>query len=536
MARFAAAATLMAAFFAASAVLAADLKLPRTPGKTAAYAECPVTVRAGASPHCCDGWNSHRKSFSGMCSRHEVSDAIGWSRRRPALKGSQRVGPKTVQLVSRQGQCDLPNSISAEPCILQATNASPATLEAASCALTPPPIRSASVSQPFVVAIEESVSEGARPIVSGTTNLPDGTQLTILIRKPRLPNAEERLGVDLAACGDDCSSSTATGTALGGVAVKNGQFRDGPFTDKGDALSPGTYVLEIMIPEAASQPPGVLAIIGPRGENMTGPLVGACCLAGAQGQRAIENTIDEKLREAPIFGASIYYARYVEINPNPSTEAFEFRAEAKGRCPDHEDLNGSTLTRPCAAAEMVVGQPTAGPSSAGPTPREGELINVAFMLSGIDAFLSRVANQVVGLTLMEQFHLLAVVWGAIHIVTNVSWPRIRANRGTRIIYHVCTAFVVALSVFKIAGHLLRLLVEFQEWHFLATEVGIVVVACVVGLILYQMHGRRWTWTGVFRAYVTPILSVSFLSHWEAVKAIFSLLPYLKVLIALVPAM
>ena len=59
------------------------------------------------------------------------------------------------------------------------------------------PAGNGSVWQPFVVKIETSVSEGARPIVTGTTNLPDRTHLSIWIKRPWLPNAKERLAVGL---------------------------------------------------------------------------------------------------------------------------------------------------------------------------------------------------------------------------------------------------------------------------------------------------------------------------------------------------
>jgi hypothetical protein len=92
------------------------------------------------------------------------------------------------------------------------------------------------------------------------------------------------------------------------------------------------------------------------------------------------------------------------------------------------------------------------------------------MFSDFDDFISKLAQQVSSLTLIQQLHILAVaciVWGAFHILSNVSWPRIRRNRGTRLIYSVCTGFVVTIIIFKISSHLLKMIVEFQEWHFLA---------------------------------------------------------------------
>ncbi len=184
--------------------------------------------------------------------------------------------------------------------------------------------------RPFVVSIETSVSGGARPIVTGTTNLPGGTQLYILVKKPWLPNGKERLAMGLSACGDDCfplqtNSKLPDGGAGLGVVVKNGHFSDGPFTDNGAALRPGEYVLEVSVYFAATQPADVRAIIGPLGENMTGPLVGGCCFGAHMSQAEIQKELDKLRSATPTVGASIYYARYVEIGEseqsNPLTAA-----------------------------------------------------------------------------------------------------------------------------------------------------------------------------------------------------------------------
>jgi hypothetical protein len=162
------------------------------------------------------------------------------------------------------------------------------------------PARNASASQPFVVTIETAVSNGARPIVTGTTNLPDGTHLWMRILKPYLPNAKERLAVGLAACEDNCLPFTTTNDVLQDeVVVKNGKFSDGPFTDKGAALSPNTYILEISLHIAAIEPPDVHAIIGSLGENMTGPLVGACCFGNYYEPAAVR--VDEAFNSWPSY-------------------------------------------------------------------------------------------------------------------------------------------------------------------------------------------------------------------------------------------
>jgi hypothetical protein len=174
-------------------------------------------------------------------------------------------------------------------------------------------------SHPFVVSIETSFSGGARPTVTGTTNLPDGMQLTMRLQKPWLPNVKERLAAGLTACGDDDCSPLMTHSNLPngvgfGVIVKNGHFSDGPFTDKGAALRPGLYVLEVIGFWAATQPPDVRAKIGELGENMTGPLVGGCCFGGHLDQAEIQKVLDKQRSSASILGASIYYAGYVTID------------------------------------------------------------------------------------------------------------------------------------------------------------------------------------------------------------------------------
>jgi RNA polymerase subunit RPABC4/transcription elongation factor Spt4 len=176
----------------------------------------------------------------------------------------------------------------------------------------------ASVSSPFQVAIEASASGDARPTATGTTNLPDGTQLMIWLQKPWLPDGKERMAAGLTACGDDDCFSLQTYTKLPnahgfGVVVKNGRFSDGPFDYKGAAPRPGNYVLVVSSFFASLQPPEVRAVIGELGENMTGPLVGGCCFGSHKDQAEIQKELDEQRRAAPVVGASIYYARYVEI-------------------------------------------------------------------------------------------------------------------------------------------------------------------------------------------------------------------------------
>jgi hypothetical protein len=98
----------------------------------------------------------------------------------------------------------------------------------------------------LTTAIENPV----RPIVTGQTNLPDGTQLLLTISR-----AESRF------------------EAQSKVKVVKGGFRSEQFSQKGADLNPGKYKLEIVMPVAAVQTPEVRAVIGTNGEKMSGPLV-----------------------------------------------------------------------------------------------------------------------------------------------------------------------------------------------------------------------------------------------------------------------
>ena len=54
------------------------------------------------------------------------------------------------------------------------------------------------------------------------------------------------------------------------VAVENGQFRAGPFSQKGNPLNPGSYLVDISSPLATFQPAAVRTVIGQRGEHLHG--------------------------------------------------------------------------------------------------------------------------------------------------------------------------------------------------------------------------------------------------------------------------
>ena len=96
-------------------------------------------------------------------------------------------------------------------------------------------------------------------IVSGTTNLPDGTILSIGIFGP--PGS---------AFNRDASCDAMTGIT---VAVSHGAF--GPIGLGGTygCLTPGAYSYLVIMRAPFMQPPSVIAVIGKNGSNLTGHLV-----------------------------------------------------------------------------------------------------------------------------------------------------------------------------------------------------------------------------------------------------------------------
>lgn len=100
------------------------------------------------------------------------------------------------------------------------------------------------------VTMSTKIQGGDKPIVLGKTNLPDGTDLMVSIERNK--------------------------NAYGGqskVKVSRGEFRVGPFSQKGSAFNPGTYTLKITVPFAPTQPASVQSVIGDHGQKLQGSLV-----------------------------------------------------------------------------------------------------------------------------------------------------------------------------------------------------------------------------------------------------------------------
>lgn len=102
----------------------------------------------------------------------------------------------------------------------------------------------------LTVTISAKAEGGDKPIVIGTTNLPDGIELMISLRRKEINYmAEDK------------------------TRVKGGAFRAGPFSQNGADLNPGIYILEVATPLASLQPPPTWPVIGNDGANLDGPSV-----------------------------------------------------------------------------------------------------------------------------------------------------------------------------------------------------------------------------------------------------------------------
>ena len=101
----------------------------------------------------------------------------------------------------------------------------------------------------LTVTLTAQADGGDKPDIHGKTNLPDGIEIMITLRRKE-----------------------SNYMAQDKTKVKDGAFRVGPFSQKGVALNPGTYMLEVTMPLASLQPPSTWPIIGNDGANLQGPL------------------------------------------------------------------------------------------------------------------------------------------------------------------------------------------------------------------------------------------------------------------------
>ena len=108
----------------------------------------------------------------------------------------------------------------------------------------------AGLSYAIEVELSTDVQTPSRPTIQGTTNLPDGTKLTVIVsRKESAYRAESS------------------------IEVSSGRFVVGPLSQRGNELNSGIYQLEVALLPAAEQPLSVQQVIGRLGGKLSGPSV-----------------------------------------------------------------------------------------------------------------------------------------------------------------------------------------------------------------------------------------------------------------------
>ena len=117
----------------------------------------------------------------------------------------------------------------------------------------------ASTAMAFEPLIQVSVSNPPRPMISGTTNLPDGTPLLVTVSMPR---------------DDSMRPGHVIYPVMGqsAVDVQSGYFIAGPFSNDGSLYDRGTYIVSVVISTLAL-PDSVKPILGETREKLDGPNV-----------------------------------------------------------------------------------------------------------------------------------------------------------------------------------------------------------------------------------------------------------------------
>lgn len=100
------------------------------------------------------------------------------------------------------------------------------------------------------VVIKVIVTREGMPWVLGTTNLPDGSILLVSVSRQEAAYSVQRTAV-----------------------VSNRRFTAGPFSQKGGAIPPGDYDVEVVFGTAKSQPSAVREVVGESIEKITGSLI-----------------------------------------------------------------------------------------------------------------------------------------------------------------------------------------------------------------------------------------------------------------------
>jgi hypothetical protein len=138
------------------------------------------------------------------------------------------------------------------------------------------------------VEMSAEITSDNPPLIKGSTNLPDGTELIV------------HLLDDPPRCDLEC------GLEYKNVTVENGRFS--AFPKDQSVLNPGVHTIDIVTPFADRQPPQVQAIIGSKGQNLRGPLIEVFDPDSHQYVPAASDP------DGKLFGFSVHYTKTININ------------------------------------------------------------------------------------------------------------------------------------------------------------------------------------------------------------------------------
>jgi len=191
--------------------------------------------------------------------------------------------------------------------------------------------------QPFVVKIDTSVSGGAFPIVSGRTNLPEGTELMVMVtpcnpdpfRFPAEPHCPPGMTSPYDSHPPDGTDrwpglvqADDAGHMGDFVTVKDGQFVGHPWFRAGhQGLYEGTYIVEVM--DGPDEPPDVQALFtGDDHDDLYMALSGPIVVS------KYEPASPRLGIMSPYTVKSINYHRFFTVGPNPADDPVPSRAAA----------------------------------------------------------------------------------------------------------------------------------------------------------------------------------------------------------------
>jgi hypothetical protein len=124
----------------------------------------------------------------------------------------------------------------------------------------------AAVAGEFVPTVDASMEGGRRPVLTASTNLPEGTKIVVTVTgypfRIFASNWEEPFKPEWRRYQEEAYAE-----------VVDGNFRVGPFSDGPYEMLSGVYQVAIRVAPPEVQPLAVRAVFGQHGENLSGPLI-----------------------------------------------------------------------------------------------------------------------------------------------------------------------------------------------------------------------------------------------------------------------